>query len=276
MQYGKRSLGIAIVLFAMAATPAFAQVQATVGGKTIELPAPQAGYTAVPARDDALNRLLDASVTPTNRLIAAWLSDGDLADAERGDIHEMPRHFDAQIMRAIESATVSGDDFATLRPMVEKQMVEQAATIQSQVNAQMHRVDGVASEINDAQTAITMESMTPMPVHASSERAFELSMRSVYARQVGGHADRFTVNASMALVHVHGKVLFLYAYGDENDLQWSRDALHAWVQAVVAANPGPVPTASTLHFDWKRTLGIGAAVALIAGLVALFAFMRKS
>ena len=44
------------------------------------------------------------------------------------------------------------------------------------------------------------------------------------------------VAATTAFVHVRDKILFIYVYGAEDDLEWSRDFASNWLDQIFAAN----------------------------------------
>ena len=257
---------------------AAAQVQASIGEQSIVLPQPAAGYSAVPATDADLNRFVDSFVTPANRRLATFLTDSDLKDVLAGQLHAMPRRFSAETMRKLESESISAADFKRLQSIVHEQLLGEQTNIRERANAQMSTANGALTQANGAPTAITIKSLEVLPPHVQSERSLQLSMRSTYRRDIEGESDEFTVTASMALVQIGGKVIFLYVYGDERDLDWTRSALRDWVSAIETANPVPSATTSTVHasgVDWGRVVGKGIAGALIAGLLSLFGLFRK-
>ncbi|WP_133501775.1 hypothetical protein [Cognatilysobacter terrigena] len=227
-----------LVLFAalVASAPARAQVGARIGEEAITLPVPAPGYSPAPDSNAQLTALLESFVTPANRRLASFLADGDLADAMRGNLHQMPRHFEAQTMRSVETQTVSTADFRKLQPIIDRQLQQQTVAIRDEVNRSFGNANATLTEANGASTAISVESMEPMPVHEQSDHSLQVSMRTAYLRRISGQVDRFTVVASMGIVNVKGKVLFLYAYGGADDLQWTRDHLRTWVASTLAAN----------------------------------------
>jgi hypothetical protein len=91
-----------------------------------------------------------------------------------------------------------------------------------------------------------------------------------------GNPVSFETAVTLTLVHVKGKVLFLYATADRSDLEWSRQAAKEWAAAVIAANPSVGAIAEQENrgrgFDWNQVLTygiVGGASAAVMGVLKL-------
>ena len=76
--------------------------------------------------------------------------------------------------------------------------------------------------------------------------------------------------ATKVYANVGGKVLLLFAYGAEKDLEWTRAATGAWTDVVVSNNPGPPSDAgesSTSEYDPGQVGDSGFKVGLIGAVI---------
>ncbi len=54
-----------------------------------------------------------------------------------------------------------------------------------------------------------------------------------------GTKENVIVSATCTYVNVAGKVLFLYCYGPQKDLEWTRSTTKAWATMVLDSNSQP-------------------------------------
>ena len=97
-----------------------------------------------------------------------------------------------------------------------------------------------------------------------------------------GNPAPFVAVVTATLVQVKGKVLFLYSYAEESDLEWSKEASHNWASDVVMSNPSDFQASvketlpsSISGLDWRQVAikaSIGAFIGLIIGL---FGWVKK-
>ena len=78
--------------------------------------------------------------------------------------------------------------------------------------------------------------MTPLPVHDEAERSIAYSLLVGYDVTTDAQTRSFVATATTTLLLVKGRVLVLYVYGDEHDLEWTRTVAKAWTAAVLDAN----------------------------------------
>ena len=78
-------------------------------------------------------------------------------------------------------------------------------------------------------------------------------------------------------MNASGTVLFLFAYGPSDELEWTRSASIDWAESVMASNSKPLSKTPGRGLDWINASGgiiVVGLFALIASAVAVF--RRKS
>ena len=119
--------------------------------------------------------------------------------------------------------------------------------------------------------------MVPLDPHYETDNAFAYSMYINYGVTVEGSKEDFIVSATATFVNVAGKILFLYCYGPQKDLEWTRSASKDWAGMVMASNDQP-PSHSpdSRGIDWSKVSEKGIVGAIVGGLIALvFGFFYR-
>jgi hypothetical protein len=128
---------------------------------------------------------------------------------------------------------------------------------------------------------LNLNGMVPLPPHEDAERSMAFSMLLKYAlTRPDGTPTNFSGIVTATFVHAKGKLLFLYANGGDDDLQWSRTVSHDWAAALLAANPSDAATLvlerkSSGGFDWNQLVYTTLVGGGIGGLIGLIRYLWK-
>ena len=98
-----------------------------------------------------------------------------------------------------------------------------------------------------------------------------------YGVSAEGAKEKVIVSATTTFVNVSGKVLFLYCYGPQDELEWTRSASKSWVEKVMVSNTQPPARSSGGRgIDWSKMLEKVIVGGIIGGLIALIlGFLSK-
>src|SRR5690606_9824378 len=120
------------------------------------------------------------------------------------------------------------------------------------------------------------------PIHLDTDNAMANSMFMTVKGTVDGEnigAD--VVSATTLFLHVKDKVLFLYVYGRESELEWTREAAERWATDILAANPlsaaeqRAVERSDSIGIDWSQVLEKALIGALVGGAIGLISFQFR-
>lgn len=251
-----------------------------VGDVSIAIPAPE-GFGRVTPEMLPLDELQPQFVAPSNEEFAAYIPEDGVSLALEGGIPDLSRRFSVQTPRSLVNVPASRSDFSEAKTALKNENARVMDSIEE-------RFPGVVDELNrnvfspgDLDSAFSVAEFVPLPVHEESDRTIAFSTRVRYDVEI----DDVPVQASQpigiittTLVHVRGKVLFLYAYADEAGLDWSREAPARWAEAVLEANPpGFLDRVRDVFGERSLTrhVVVGAIVALGIALVARSRSARK-
>jgi hypothetical protein len=258
----------------------------SIGGVPLSIPNPQ-GFGPVTQQMVALYDLQKQFVAPTNEEYVAFIPEGYLAAALKGEIPDLTRRFTVQTAKSIVSASISSSDFVKLKNIIKSQNDDLMKKVEKDLPELIARMNKGIAKKYDVNLAFSISQMVPLPVHEETDRTLAYSAFLKYnMNDAAGNPSPYIAVFTTTFVHVKGKVLFLYCYAEEAGLEWSRESSKQWASAVVVANPSDfqssvkesLPSAVT-GIDWAKVGAkaiAGAIIGLIIGLIAgLIAWSRK-
>jgi hypothetical protein len=253
-----------IVLFGSASADPF-----TVGGKVLEIPSPS-GFHQVTPQMDAVYRLSLQMADPMNDQLAYYISESDVFVAMSGEIPFLERYFTLKVNKKLKTMVIGSKDFTELKNITKQQNRQMLKSVEEKMPSLMDKMSKGISKEFDVNFAMKLSQMVPLDPHYETENAFAYSMYINYGVVVDGSKEDFIVSATVTLVNVAGKILFLYCYGLQEELEWTRTASKAWTGMVMESNTQPPSRSSGRRgFDWGKVIEKGIVGAIVGGLIAL-------
>jgi len=240
-----------------------------VGGKEITIPTPD-GYVRVTKEMDAVHRLSMQMGDPMNDLLAYYINESDAATAREGNVPPLQRRFVLKVSKNLKGMLVGSRDFAELKGMTKRQNKEALESVKSQMQGLMDKASKGISKEFDVNVALEVSQIIPLDPHYEADNALSYSWYANYGVSAEGVKEESIVAATTTLVNVSGKVLFLYCYGPQGDLEWSRNASRTWAERVMASNAQPPAQSSGGRgMNWDKVIEKGIVGAITGGLIAL-------
>jgi hypothetical protein len=206
-------------------------------------------------------------------------------DAEallRGQDIELERYINVESENGISATSVSSAQFTDFRSILQSQIDNMYATVEKQLPELVSKGNHELSEEFDADLAVELGGLVPLPIHLDTDNAMANSMfMTVGATIDGKDVDADIVAATTLFLHVKDKVLFLYVYGQESELEWTRQAAERWATDILAANPSSaaeqraVERSDSIGIDWSQVLEKALIGALVGGAIGLFSFVFR-
>ena len=262
----KRTL-VAIVLTFIAG---FAYADSfNIGGKDVVIPSPQ-GFSFVTQEMDAVYRLNLQMADPKNDQLAYYISDSDVPMAMNGELPPLGRTFLLKVNKQLKDIVIGSKDFAELKNMTKRQNKEIFESLKSKLPGLMKGAsEGISKEF-DVDFAMQISQMIPLESHYEVDNALSYSMYINYGVTTEGTKEESIVSATATYVNVAGKVLFLYCYGPQGELEWTRNASKSWVDQIMNSNSKPPASSSgSRGWDWNKVIEKGIVGAVTGGLIAL-------
>lgn len=274
-----RLLGIAWLIAACAAARASTPIE--IGDVHLDIPVPD-GFAVVTPEMKTVSQLQKSFVPPSNVEYMVLLTKADAAIAQREQIPPMERLLRLQTPKDFVGRSLSGVQFAQLSSVIKEQNAELIERARQQIPALLDKASSDFNRRFDAHLALSVSNMVPFPPHEETERTFGYSMLVKYSVDPGDRSvSNFVVAVTAELVHARAKVLMLYCYGPENDVEWTRALCRNWAQSIVAANPNDfgdrVREAAPLLSRVNRSgVLLGLLIVVVLGLGGIIVAVRSS
>lgn len=208
-----------------------------VGERTVNIPHPD-GYVELTPDMSPYYESMWAYVAASNHRYLTLIHESTAAAIRRGDAVEVGRYMNIETEKSISRMSISAAQFDEFQNIMRTQLFELTARVQEQLPEITSAGNAALSEQFDADLAVDLGGVVPLPVHLDTDNAIASSMYMTVSATVNG-ADMGSevLSATMLTLHVGDKVLFLYVYGAQSDLLWTRETANAWAESIVAANP---------------------------------------
>ncbi len=250
----------------------------TVAGREIHVPAPE-GFVPVTEAMPQVKRLTDRMADPMNDTLAFYISTDIEPAARAGELPALGRYFILKVNKKLRDHTMGAAEFSSVKSAIKQQNQKIFEEIRSKIPGYMETIgQGVQKEF-DVSFAMTISQMVPMEPHWEVADAMAYSMFINYGMTVEGQSSSSVVAATSTFMNPAGSLLFLYAYGDKDELEWTRSASATWANQIRELNaPPPAKSAGGAGFDWSRFGGkvvVGAVIGALVGLVGGLVFRKK-
>jgi len=254
------------------------QAEVSVGGTTLTLPAPADFALVTDEMQDYLN-YSERFVPDINQQLAQFLPPDLMAQVKAGQMPVDVRKGYVQILKASIPLTATSASFEQVKRAMRSEAEQMKKAIESQAPDLTKKInDGFAKDNIDVK--LSLGQTVPLPAHYETERCLSFTMLVSFEVQgPDGTVEPVTGAVTTSLVHVRGKVLYLYVNADRKEIAWAEQVSRAWADAVIAANPSDAATAERERGpvrDWNnQAFQSGLIGGVIGGLFAAFHFLRK-
>lgn len=241
----------------------------SVGGKELVIPSPK-GFSIVTQEMNAAYRLSQEMVDPVNDHLAFYIAESEIPVAISGKIPSLERYYILKVNKKLKNMIVDSKDFIELKKITKLQNQEIIKSVESQMPGLIKKTsEGISKEF-DVNFALKLLQMVPLDPHYVADNAFSYSMYINYGAEIEEAKENFIVSATATFVNVAGKILFLYCYGNQEDLEWTRNTSKAWTEMVMASNSKPPFLSSDNRgIDWSKVFEKGIIGAIAGGLITL-------
>lgn len=242
-----------------------------INGKDIIVPAPK-GFVRVTDEMTELKRLVQQMQDPVNDTLAYYISESDVPAAMAGEIPELDRWFILIINKQLRDMTVGKNDFSRLKEITKGQNHKMFEKVKAQIPELMNKMSQGVSQEFDMDFAMSISQVVPLDPHYESDNALGFSMYLKNEVTVGSEKKNTIISATSTFLNTSGAVLFLYGYGPQNQLEWTRSASMKWAENVMTSNSQPPQKSPNGGgINWGKVFEKGLVGAIVAGLFALIA-----
>ena len=253
-----------------------------VGGEMIVVPAPR-GFVRVTENMTALHHWLQQVATSDvlNETLANYVPESVIPTVMAGDVPELKRFFILKVNKKLKNVTVSTAEFAEFKRVARQVNADKSLrNLKPKMREGLRKMnEGVSREFG-VDIDFDIGETVGLEPHYEDEDEIAFSSFVNHGMTSGGKKESWIVAGTTTNLTVSGRLLFLYSYGSENDLEWTRATSKDWAARIAARNgpPRQRPRQGRM-IDWGKVLdeGItgGLAGGLLAGILTLIVLLRR-
>lgn len=253
-----------------------ANATVTIGNKTIVVPAP-AGFVRSDGIDPEIDRAEAAMLPETNRRLIAFSTPEKVECVQNRLPGALERNFDCQIPRNLENRDVGEQAFKDARVKLRAEIEKLKLKVNEFIKPFIKQGNQRLSDQFGVDAALTVSDTAVLGVFDDTPTSLGFSMAMKVGRQTDANEAPEKWLTACIVVPVNGRLIYLYSsspYQAEGDRIWAEQAVSAWRDAVVNANPriaGPTRGG----FDFTAAYRSGVIGGVIGGLVGGFMWLFK-
>ena len=274
----RNPLRTALPFVLLLSAPASA-IEIEAGGRTLEIPLPS-GYSELTPEMSPSYEAMYAYVVPTNERYLILVPDEAAAAFLRGKDADYDRYMMVEAERQTVQFDLTQAEFDELRDTMRGQIDELYDSVRESLPEVFDDASETISDRFDTDLAMSVGDIVPLEAHLDTDNAFAFSQLIKIGIAVDGEDQEPEVGiATATFVYVRDKLIFVYVYGGEDDLEWTREFANTWVDQILAANgeqttqstPNPTRGGILRPIDDPEALGDLPGSALNWPLIIVFA-----
>lgn len=247
------------------------------GGAMLEIPIPPDFAELTPDMNptyQSQSRFVDEG----NQQLIVLLPEQEIERIKQGQPPDLSRRLDLQISRKLIDQTLTGADFDQLKVKVKSNLERLSKQARQSIDEQADRIGKQIASKSGQDVSFKINAPVPQPPHQETDRL--LGYTAAVTGQITANTGQPTVfNATVntTLAHVRGRLVYLYAHGNAEDQEWTRQISRKWAEALVAANPSDAETArkETGGDDRSRIINTALFAVIIVAMAAVLNRMRN-
>ena len=206
---------------------------------TLHIPVPN-GFTKLTTNMEPFYDIKEKMVAPTNADLVDFISNQDASVASVGQIPKIQRSFSVQVAKKLEGLHVTGIQFAALKALIRDKNEQIMASAKSVINQNLADQTKAINHKMNTNVHLNVTSTKVLPVHDDTPNSLSYSMY-VYANVGFGSDPKLDSVKNVSIVtvnfvYIHHQVFFFYVSGNQDDLDWTRQASKLWIEKALKDN----------------------------------------
>lgn len=257
---------LALGLWIAAALPAAQPALVEVGGRSLQIPAPE-GFERADGVLPLYDEVCEAMLPPSNRRLLAFARPEFVAKLRAGEIEDADRHFALQSTKQFEEKEISERAFRGAREALKRELEGLRAKLDEETQKLIASGKARFAEQRGVELDLAVSDTAVLGFFEDSDTALGFTL----AMNVQTPKGRERQVCAAVVAPVNGRLVNFYAYSNyagEDDRAWVETAARTWKDAAMAVNPR-VPGSVLDGFDFGsvgRSALIGGVVGLVIGL----------
>ena len=237
----KRFVSIICLLLASVSTSVGADtknIRVDVGGVIIDVQAP-VGFHEISSLSSETRERAEIFVVPGNRLLAVFVSEGDLGRIMIGEAPEFKQYMMLQVFRKLEYQRISNAQFEQLVAKTTGQQNTLLSKVEDKVDTVLEGAADRLSEEYEISLKMTVGEVVPLGVFFEQTNAMGFASLAKYQIATEGENLDHVIAGSTSFLLARDKVLFAYVYSryeSQENIDWVRSKSKEWVNSLLKSN----------------------------------------
>jgi len=237
------------ILFALcflSLSPFTNAAEVTVGDEKISIPSPS-GFSEISSVFPETVQLFEEMCPPNNRLLAVFLSQGDVGKLIQGETPVLGSYMMVQSLKELETFSIAKYQFKEARKAMRSQYESLFEKNRESIDKIMGQAGQAISKRIDAEVTLDIGDIVPLGIDFETASSITASQLAKYSIKVDDENVENVKAVTMCTLLVKGKVIYLYVYktyNDKSDLDWTRKTTQSWTNSILSANNITLPMSS--------------------------------
>lgn len=237
------------ILFALcflSLSPFTNAAEVTVGDEKISIPSPS-GFSEISSISPETVQLFEDMCPPTNRLLAVFLSQGDVGRLIQGKATAFDSYMMVHSSKKLETFSLAKYQFKEVRTAMRSQYDSLFEEHRESIDKIVGQAGQAISKRIDAEVALDIGDIVPLGIDFETASSITASQLVKYSVKVADENVEYVMAGTVCTLLVKGKVIYLYiykTYNDKSDLDWTRKTTKSWTNNILSANNITLPMSS--------------------------------
>lgn len=229
------------LLFSFISQLSFSQqfVNAKIGKEEISLPTIE-NYSDPSVLLPQMKTLGETMTPASNRLLAIFINDDNIADGISGKAPKLERYFMIQTLRSHENDTLSPELFAEILGLIKNNyqsiFSKAASNIQSELDIASKKM---SAQLGGKDIEIKIGEVKLIEVFDERTESISALAMTKMSGIIDGVAKEIPLALSISTNKIKGKIVYFAAYSvykNDQDFDWIKQQTSAWVTRAIEAN----------------------------------------
>jgi hypothetical protein len=204
------------------------------GARRVVIP-PPAGFVDAFTRAEDLAKILTATESPSNEVLAAHVSLEDLNRMNRGEQAGVTFYTKVSVLRSAKTQDISEAQYAALVAKLESTVSQVLDINGPTMKSAVRNMRGGLSEVTGQDVQLDLEQPQNLGSFEKTKDVYSTMLLMV----LKGPRGKLPLVGAASFVRVNNRLLFIYTYrkfNSEKDVEVLRDFTREWLRQIMAAN----------------------------------------
>lgn len=206
-----------------------------INGTKINMPTPEGMFLVTPDIETLYKRS-QMAVDSENELLAYFVPESVIPAALSGEDPGYERFCVVKISKELKVLHASNKEFEALKSIIQERKTEILDVAKGKIEKNFQQVIEQIEQENETGVQINFNNIIWLDSHENSDRTIAFSSFFKTSFSFGSLNKDNIIAATTTFINVQGKILSIYCYGTQDDLEWTRGFSKKWADSIINKN----------------------------------------